>query len=209
MGNLTNGRPKKYQDGKNDINQKLKDCKKSPHKGGLLEKGKKKISEKTSNIKKSEEEPDNRENAQKEEVVRLEKEELLRQDREQRVKKKNKLNSQIQLSLGSGTGILAVWKQVQTAVTTGNVPLFESYAPIFVEKVKAMNEIVKQYDEIVSISSDPKEDLLTISLNSELESRELVVRVNEIMEKLEAGGFLCKREIDPEQLLEWYRKAIN
>ena len=208
MANHFNGR-KKNQGGQNDINQKSKDCKNKTRKESLLEKGKKRLLEKTNNINKGEEETDNRENAQEEEVVRLEKEELLRQDREQRVKKKNKLNSQIQLSLGSGTGILAVWKQIQTAVTTGNVPLFESYAPIFVKKVKAMNEIVKQYDEIVSISSDPKEDLLTISLNSELESRELVVQVNEIMEKLEVSGFLCKREIDPEQLLEWYRKVIN
>lgn len=159
--------------------------------------------------KKDEGQLDNKEREQEEEKARLEEEKLLRQDREQRAMKKNRLDSQIQLLLGCGTGILATWDYLGLGITTGSVTSFKTLAPKFVKKVEDLNRVVEEYDAIKSISSDPKEDLLTMALDSELESRKLVVQVNENAEKLKASGFLGEQEIDPERLLEWYQQAID
>ena len=152
---------------------------------------------------------DNREMEQEKEAARLEEEKLLRQDREQRVMKKNRLESQIQLMLGGGTGILAIWDHLVLGITTGSITAFKTLAPKFVKKVEDLNEIVEEYDAMKSISSDPKEDLLTMAFDRELKSRKLIAQVNENAEKLKASGFLGEQEIDPERLLEWYQQAID
>lgn len=152
---------------------------------------------------------DNREMEQEKEAARLEEEKLLRQDREQRVMKKNRLESQIQLMLGGGTGILAIWDHLVLGITTGSITTFKTLAPKFVKKVEDLNEIVEEYDAMKSISSDPKEDLLTMAFDRELKSRKLIAQVNENAEKLKASGFWGEQEIDPERLLEWYQQAID
>lgn len=162
-----------------------------------------------SSTQKDEGQLDNREMEQEKEAARLEEEKLLRQDREQRVMKKNRLESQIQLMLGGGTGILAIWDHLVLGITTGSITAFKTLAPKFVKKVEDLNEIVEEYDAMKSISSDPKEDLLTMAFDRELKSRKLIAQVNENAEKLKASGFLGEQEIDPERLLEWYQQEID
>lgn len=162
-----------------------------------------------SRTKKVEGQFDNKEREQEEEAACIEEEKLLRQDREQRAMKKNRLDSQIQLLLGCGTGILATWDYLGLGITTGSVTTFKTLAPKFIKKVEDLNRVVEEYDAIKSISSDPKEDLLTMALDRKLKSRKLIEQVNENAEKLKDSGFLEEQDIDPERLLEWYQQAID
>lgn len=142
-------------------------------------------------------------------IARQEAEKRLREDRKQRVMKKQRLDSNIQLALGGSTGILSAWERVKTGIMTGSVSMFQTYAPVFVEKVEELNQFSAQYDAITSISSDPKEDLLTIALDSPLQNEDLIKIVNERAKKLKESGFLEESDIDPERLLEWYQDTID
>ena len=122
---------------------------------------------------------------------------------------KSRLDNQISTALGSDTGILALWNQIEMEMASGNVTLFKEYSTSFLKKVDSMNALVAKYQAIRPLPTDPKGDPMTRSLELPLESEAAVQKVNQQVEKLKASSILENEDLNAKQLQNWYQGTFR
>lgn len=133
----------------------------------------------------------------------------LRREQEARATEKSRLDNQISTALGSDTGILALWNQIEMGMASGNVTLFKEYSASFLKKVDSMNALVAKHRAIRPLPTDPKGDPMTRSLELPLESEAAVQKVNRQAEKLKASGILENKDLNAKQLQDWYQATFR
>lgn len=146
---------------------------------------------------------------EKEKLQPVKQDPQLRREQEARAMEKSRLDNQISTALGSDTGILALWNQIEMEMASGNVTLFKEYSTSFLKKVDSMNALVAKYQAIRPLPTDPKGDPMTRSLELPLESEAAVQKVNRQAEKLKASGILENKDLNAKQLQDWYQGTFR
>lgn len=146
---------------------------------------------------------------EKEKLQPVKQDPQLRREQEARAMEKSRLDNQISTALGSDTGILALWNQIEMEMASGNVTLFKEYSTSFLKKVDSMNALVAKYQAIRPLPTDPKGDPMTRSLELPLESEAAVQKVNQQVEKLKASSILENEDLNAKQLQNWYQGTFR
>lgn len=146
---------------------------------------------------------------EKEKLQPVKQDPQLRREQEARAMEKSRLDNQISTALGSDTGILALWNQIEMEMASGNVTLFKEYSASLLKKVDSMNALVAKYQAIRPLPTDPKGDPMTRSLELPLESEAAVQKVNQQVEKLKASGILENEDLNAKQLQDWYQGTFR
>ena len=126
-----------------------------------------------------------------------------------RLSEKHNLDTQIQLILGGSTGAVALWCHIEDAMKSGNSAVFLMYVPVFIQKMESIAPLVLKYEAIQSDGGLPEEDPLAVALNWKLDSKELIQRMNNNVEKLRRCSFLDENYVEADQLIQWYQNTFE
>lgn len=126
-----------------------------------------------------------------------------------RLSEKHHFDTQIQLILGGSTGAVALWCHIEDAMKSGNSAVFLMYVPVFIQKMESIAPLVLKYEAIQSDEGLPEEDPLAVALNWKLDSKELIQRMNNNVEKLRRCNFLDENYVEADQLIQWYQKTFE
>ena len=92
---------------------------------------------------------------------------------------------------------------------SGNSAVFLMYVPVFIQKMESIAPLVLKYEAIQSDGGLPEEDPLAVALNWKLDSKELIQRMNNNVEKLRRCSFLDENYVEADQLIQWYQNTFE